>query len=106
MFLVGGLRFNDRRPNAWRWCLFERRNIRHRCRFRLWEINRVTRSYNFCHGASGLCSGRLDLRSFTVHSVQHCFMSVTKGICATGVMKLVENGIISYDQPVTHYWPG
>ena len=32
--------------------------------------------------------------------------SVTKAVCASGVMKLVEQGVIDYDAPVTRYWPG
>ena len=67
------------------------------------------RGYEVVHVGGGLCRSQRGphepWRPVGPSTLFTC-MSVTKGICATGVMKLVENGIISYDQPVTHYWPG
>lgn len=46
-----------------------------------------------------------DQKPFTVDTQVMAF-SVTKGVLATLAHVLVDQGVLDYDQPVAHYWPG
>lgn len=54
-----------------------------------------------------LWGGSVDLKGeipWTADDLVTVF-SVTKGIVATAFLMLVDQGIISYDDPIAHYWP-